>query len=202
MSQEDDRLSAVMIGRNEEEDWWEGRQRESIILPHTQNMEHLLEAIEKSLEDENWYSALVLSLIIPDICWKIDNNKSSSKRYPERFDLYVGAKYKWHLSGKDCYALRCSFLHEGSNSIETQNARENLDRFLFIHKGTHCLKMSNCYFGDPRVDWKDVLILSVLDLCQDIVDGARERDRVQPQKTHEMLEIHTDWLNVGSMCVS
>lgn len=57
-------------------------------------MERLLQSIEKSLKNENWYSALILSLIIPDICGKLEDiSKSSSKRYPEWFEKYLGKKY-------------------------------------------------------------------------------------------------------------
>lgn len=70
-------------------------------------MNNIFKAIENSLQNKNWYSALVLSLILPDICGKLENNcKSSSERYPEWFDAYLGEKYKRFLTGKDCYALR------------------------------------------------------------------------------------------------
>ena len=86
-------------------------------------MEKILQSIENSLKNQNWYSALVLSLIIPDICGKFeDNDKSSSQRYPEWFEKYLGKKYDGYLSGSDCYALRCSFLHEGLNKITQQRA--------------------------------------------------------------------------------
>ncbi len=77
-------------------------------------MERIIKSIEKSVENKNWYSALVLALTLPDICGKFeDKGKSSSKRYSEWFDKYLGEEYDGYLSGNDCYALRCSFLHEG-----------------------------------------------------------------------------------------
>jgi hypothetical protein len=107
-----------------------------------------------------------LSLILPDICGKFkDSNKSFSERYPEWFDKYLGERYNGYLSGKDCYALRCSFLHEGSDGISQQRARKVLDYFVFIPNGAHCNKLSNCHFGDPKYDGKEILQLSVSKFC-------------------------------------
>ncbi len=50
------------------------------------------------------------------------------------------------LSGNDCYALRCAYLHEGSDNISQQNAKEVVDKFHFIvaPKGStiHCNMMN------------------------------------------------------------
>ena len=118
-------------------------------------MENIIKSIEKSLRDKNWYSALILSLVLPDICGKFeDAGKSSSQRYPEWFDKYLGEKYKGDLSGKDCYALRCAFLHEGSSNIEGQNAKDEIDEFVFSSSEHHRTRISKCYFGNPRYDGK------------------------------------------------
>lgn len=101
-------------------------------------MEKILNSIKQSLDDENYYSALVLSLIIPDICGKFENsNQRSSKRYSEWFNKYLGKKYSNFLSGNDCHALRCSFLHEGTGDTETQDKKEILDHIAFIPRGSH-----------------------------------------------------------------
>lgn len=95
-------------------------------------MEKILQSIEYALQNENWYAAITVALIIPDICGKFeDSKKSSSKRYPEWFEKHLSQKYKGYLSGNDCYALRCSFLHEGSDEITHQRVREVLDYFVF-----------------------------------------------------------------------
>ena len=57
-------------------------------------MDNILKSIENSLQNKNWYSALVLSHILPDVCAKLEGNgKSSSVRYPEWFNTYLGKKY-------------------------------------------------------------------------------------------------------------
>ncbi|MED4060261.1 hypothetical protein [Priestia megaterium] len=100
-------------------------------------------AIKKSLESENWHAALTVSLILPDICGKLqDENLSSNKRYVKWFNRYlkqqytsfVGADNIEHefLTGEDMYALRCSFLHAGGVDIENQWIRKVLSGFKFV----------------------------------------------------------------------
>jgi len=139
-------------------------------------MEDILKSIELSLQNENWYSALVLSLVLPDICGKLQYpDKKSQKRYSEWFDKYFGEEYAEYLSGNDCYALRCSYLHEGSSSIEKQQAKEVLDHFIFLSsEAPHRSKISNCSFGSQKYDGKDILQLSVIRFSQDMVDAARQ----------------------------
>jgi hypothetical protein len=36
------------------------------------------------------------------------------------------------LTGADCYALRCAYLHEGSDDVTKQKAREILELFRFV----------------------------------------------------------------------
>lgn len=170
-------------------------------------MENLLKSIENSLENKNWYSALVLSLILPDICGKIeDKNQSSTERYPVWFDKYLGEKYNGFLSGHDCYALRCSFLHEGHSNIDERGASEKqkeqdiLNRFMFLSRGAHCNRLNNCHFGDSRYDGKQVLQLSVYDFCQDFIEATRKwlNDDTVLKNMPEMLEIHENEILIGN----
>jgi hypothetical protein len=167
-------------------------------------MRKLLKSIRKSLDNKNYYSALVLSLIIPDICGKLEhNNKNSSKRYPEWFDKYLGEQYKNYFSGEDCYALRCSFLHEGSGSTENQKVKDVLDRFVFISDGAHCNRFDNCLFGDSKYDGKNFLQLSTKIFCQDIIDATnkwlndvKDNSSIQTNMA-EMLDIHEGGFSIG-----
>ena len=168
-------------------------------------MKKILDSIEKSLKNENWYSALVLSLMIPDICGKLeDSKKSSSKRYPEWFDKYLGKKYKNYLSGNDCYALRCSFLHEGSGKTEKQRSNDVLDRIVFISKGGHCNRLSNCDFGDTRYDGKEILQLSTFYFCQDIIEATSKwlndinNDKTIQGNIAELLNIRKGGFSIGN----
>ncbi|WP_447505827.1 hypothetical protein [Acinetobacter pittii] len=107
-------------------------------------MEHFAYALETSIETENWYSVLFISLSLPDICGKIDepNNKSSKERTINWFNKYLKSTYTrkigpekreyTFLSGSDFYALRCAYLHEGKDDITSQKAQETLEKFKFI----------------------------------------------------------------------
>jgi len=164
-------------------------------------MDNILKSIENSLQNKNWYSALVLSLILPDVCAKLEGNgKSSSVRYPEWFNTYLGKKYNGFLSGNDCYSLRCAFLHEGSSNIETQKAKDVLDHFVFVANGAHCNRFSNCYFGDPKYDGKDFLQLSVNNFCQDMIEATKQwlNDRSINKNLSDMLEIHESGFSIGN----
>lgn len=43
-------------------------------------MNHFIEALESSLDTQNWYSVLFISLTLPDICGKIDEPNETSKK--------------------------------------------------------------------------------------------------------------------------
>lgn len=103
-------------------------------------MQRFIESVRKAISDENWYAALSLSLLLPDICGRLDRPDLSSKqRYVEWFRSWLEPTYRTQigasnfvfLSGADCYALRCSLAHEGRDDIEQQKSREVLTRFRF-----------------------------------------------------------------------
>jgi hypothetical protein len=105
-------------------------------------MNHLINSVEASLATGNWYAALATSLALPDICgWLLDPDAGSKARYVAWFDRYIADKYVYEigpdrertvfLTGADCYAIRCAFLHEGREDITEQRARVLLDRFEF-----------------------------------------------------------------------
>lgn len=105
-------------------------------------MDHLLNAIETAVLQENWYAALATALALPDICgWAEDPKVSSKARYVAWFDRFLRPLYTSRvghdqrevnfLTGNDCYALRCAVLHEGRDDITEQKAQEVIERFEF-----------------------------------------------------------------------
>ena len=165
-------------------------------------MNNIIKSIEISLQNKNWYSALVLSLILPDICSKLEGNKEkTSIRYSKWFNTYLGEKYMTFLSGEDCYALRCSFLHEGSSNIEKQNAKDVLDHFIFISKGAHCNRFDNCNIGDLRYDGKSFLQLSVYHFCRDIIEATKQwlNDTSIGKMQFDVLEIREPGFFIGDI---
>lgn len=165
-------------------------------------MEKFIDALIKNLNAENWYGALFIALALPDICGKIENpNDNSGPRYRAWCEKYLVPKYTHRvgtldqghehvfLSAADCYALRCSYLHEGGDDITTQIARQALDRFLFVYppeSGTiHC-NQSN-----------QTLQLQVDIFCKDMCDGVKQwlEDNKENQDVQnnmkELLEIRS-----------
>lgn len=169
-------------------------------------MENILESIRKSLNSKNWYASLTLSLVIPDICGKLEGEQISSRRYVAWFDKYLGKKYQNFLSGNDCYALRCSYLHEGSDNVETQKAKDVLDKFVFISDSSaHRNKFSRCNFGDSKYNGKFFLQLSVRQFCEEIIEATEQwlfdvKSNESVQKNiKEMLKIHERGFSIGGM---
>jgi len=106
-------------------------------------MERFIRSVEIALDSKDWYGALSTALTLPDICGRLSDPTATTKtRYVAwfdeymlpRYESYVGADRHHHvfLSGRDCYALRCSYLHEGGDSIAEQSARQALHRFHFV----------------------------------------------------------------------
>jgi hypothetical protein len=139
-------------------------------------MRNFIQSIEASLTTENHYAALGMALAAPDVCgWILDPSTPSKQRYIAWFEKYVQDKYtleetkiqprRVFLSGSDCYALRCAFLHEGRENISAQRAREVLESFQFVVPppgwNIHNNKMNN------------TLQLQVDVFCRDLTEGVQ-----------------------------
>lgn len=66
-----------------------------------------------------YYVALASALAIPDMCAAMETASGVTSRtvYEAWFDKWMAPKYTGaagqHLTGQDCYGLRCSMLHQG-----------------------------------------------------------------------------------------
>ena len=161
-------------------------------------MDNFINAVKSSIANKNWYSALTLALTLPDIAGKIDNpTMTSGKRYALWFNDNMLDKYKFQigpdredhvfLSGNDCYALRCAFLHEGMSEILAQSAREIIEDFQFVAPPQdgiiHCNKLNN------------KLQLQVDIFCKDIIESIENwiksisTDKAKTEKLTKFLKI-------------
>jgi hypothetical protein len=102
-------------------------------------MERFTNSIRSALKAQDWYGALSTALTLPDVCGRMEQPEKGSKaRYIEWFRRWIEPEYTSDrtkhvfLHGEDCYALRCSYLHEGGSNIEEQRARKALQDFRFI----------------------------------------------------------------------
>lgn len=157
-------------------------------------------AVRLALSDSNWYGALTIALTLPDICGRLEYpTDTSKKRYVNWYNRYLLPTYTSNvgnntthvfLSGEDCYALRCSYLHEGIDDITAQNARKALDNFHFV---------------SPRQGWyihrnqvNGTLQLQVdkfcEELCTAVEEWMQEMESTKPvvyQKFNGLLIIHS-----------
>ena len=135
--------------------------------------------IRKSLENECYFAALSLALILPDICGMAEYpNKDVGDRYIGWCDSYlIPFMYSDNngLSGETIYNLRNVYLHQGSinidrNKIKDENNR--IDKFLLvIGDDDKILEFSmDISFGGIKAHKAE--IINVKHLCTLICDSA------------------------------
>jgi len=85
-------------------------------LPAPDVLDTYLRDMLRALDADAQHSALALALTIPDICGSIEFPKEPKvgRRYTDWCDTW-GKMLA--VSGADCYALRCAFLHSGSEEF-------------------------------------------------------------------------------------
>jgi hypothetical protein len=137
-------------------------------------MKQFVDAVRMATNQGNYYTALATALTLPDICVSLESGSTSGQAYAGWFDTHVAPKYTAKvgpsndlhvfLSGHDAYALRCAFLHNGSDVTSTQRARQAIAGFQFVA---------------PKEGWlvhrnqvNDKLQLQVDIFCGDICDGV------------------------------
>ena len=131
----------------------------------------LIEDMDKALDNNCFFSALAVALMLPDICGKAEypNEKSSKKRYIGWYDKNIGQYEKCpdddgkmpYLSGEVVYSLRCCFLHQGTPNIEATGINEErckIDNFaLAVEKKKAFNQMSSVsalydeYYKDEKI---------------------------------------------------
>lgn len=163
-------------------------------------MMRFVEAVERSLSEKNWYSALAVALTLPDMCGRLQSPSAQVKqRYKDWWSTYIAPEYIAEnrfmgrlefLTAGDAYALRCSFLHEGGDNIEDQKAKEVINQFRFVAPIEGSMVHCN------RHHQTQTLQLQVDVYCQQMCAGVREW--LQKHKDDEgirsrmkvLLEIH------------
>jgi len=93
-------------------------------------MEELLKQIEKSVNDGQYYVALMACLTLPDICGALGSKsgRAQRNRYIDWFNTYIKAKYSSTLDGENCYVYRCALLHQG----KSKHKDLGYERILFV----------------------------------------------------------------------
>ena len=132
--------------------------------------------IENALKNKSYFSALAMSLALPDICGAAEypNETSTAKRYIEWYNKYLGEYMSDdsgnpYLSGEIVYNLRNTFLHAGSPNIDSNKIKDEanqLDRFmLFLGDRT---EMCVTLFINTSIVKLRSMIVDVTYLCKTI----------------------------------
>jgi len=143
-------------------------------------MRHLVDSVRQSIRDKNWYAALAGALSLPDIAGHLDGRTERKTRYTSWFDDYVSPTYTRtlagsrhvFLSGSDCYALRCAYLHLGDFDITEMSAREVLSRFEFLAQESGMICHRNQYTNVAT--GIAVLQLQVGNFCEEMCQAVEQ----------------------------
>ncbi|MFA5172050.1 MAG: hypothetical protein WC426_10835 [Sulfuriferula sp.] len=162
-------------------------------------MHRFSESIRKSIAAQDWYGALSTALTLPDVCGRLENPEMGSlARYVSWFQQWlqpeytsiIGANNEQHvfLHGEDCYALRCSYLHEGGSNIEDQRAKKALEDFHFITPKQGCL--IHCNQSNNTLQLQvDVFCNQIADAVDKWFESMKDNNDVQ-QRMAGLLLIH------------
>jgi hypothetical protein len=142
-------------------------------------MQHLVDAVRRSVLNRNWYAALTGALALPDIASRLDGRRGRPRdKYIRWFNDYlkknyrrpIGGRKKPHvfMTGGDCYALRCAYLHEGDFDLAGHDVAEVLDRFEFVEP-PGVVRHMNMGVNEAGVT---VLQLQVSLFCEEICEGV------------------------------
>jgi len=138
-------------------------------------MEEILNQIKGAISCKLYYSALFMTLAIPDICSALQsqNNNSDSNKYKNWFNKYI-TKLQPNKYGKDgqltaenLWNIRCSLFHTG-----TTNDKNEYERMMFIEPGNPTYNIHCCIVG---ADTKEKsLLIDIVQFCDDMTKGAEQ----------------------------
>ena len=156
-----------------------------------------------ALMSRNWYAALALALAMPDICGSCEDPGPGKvrKRYIRWCRKWLEPIYTavnkanpqdrvvW-LTAEECYALRCSVIHEGSSKFPPHS---RFKRAIFVDPsaGTHMSHILD-----------EVLVLSVDHFCEDMFmaaqqwDHAMQKNEAVQRELKRMLQVRYDYPSV------
>jgi hypothetical protein len=163
-------------------------------------MKRFTDAVVRSVETQNWFSAIALALTLPDICGALETpREQNGVRYKRWFKQWMEPTYSVvipvigphvFLSADNCWALRCSYLHAGNGEIRPGNIQSALESFHFIeppHNGRtiHMNKVG------------EVLQLQVDKFCDEMIAAVEEwqgyvaGDLEIEARRQELLQVHS-----------
>ena len=134
-------------------------------------MDQFIKAINKSLKDENWFSAFFMAISVPDISGGLSKNppKGNKKRFLKWFDNYLASEYKF-ISGEAFWQLRCSILHSGTHiDKKLKKALSGAELLIVTYHESP--------FHDYHVQWvknRSFVFLRIDKFCEDVCNALKK----------------------------
>ncbi|MDV2986986.1 UNVERIFIED_CONTAM: hypothetical protein Q9R58_22005 [Methylobacteriaceae bacterium AG10] len=107
--------------------------------------------------------------MLKDLDQKSDGKQGILASIKEVFGDKIDDGFIPFLSGKDCYALRCAYLHNASDDISDQTKQDVLHKFCFFYPDGF-IEMHNCPIPDEN---QNRLALQVNIFCKDICSAVQ-----------------------------
>jgi len=176
-------------------------------------MERFTRAGRNAVEAENWYGALTIALMIPDICGSLEDPGLGkvAKRYIKWAKEWLQPEFvggppdhkQVYLSAENIFQARNSLLHSGSAEIEPSK-RKDLDRFEFFSDGPHLCMFSGCYHNGKKQP--DFLQVNVGLFCETVYkqaeawDAAMQQDEAVQREKENLLVIYPPGTTIRGIC--
>lgn len=133
----------------------------------------LINNIELSLDNNLFYSALSLTLMLPDVLSSLEQpNYRGRQKYINWCNKYFFTEHPYgeDMTANDLYALRCAYLHSGDDSLAKQSIANIIDKFMFVYSNNGLLMHRNSiYLGNSYT-----LQLDLPTFCKEVVDAAKK----------------------------
>jgi len=102
--------------------------------PEIAAIEAMVKDIELALQAKLYYLAIIVCLILPDICAALESEdgRASKKGYIDWYTKYAKAQ-AGGVDPEECYSLRCGMAHQGKMNIKNGGA----GRVVFTMEHNH-----------------------------------------------------------------
>jgi hypothetical protein len=134
------------------------------------SLQPLLDSIRAAVKDKNWLGGLALTLMLPDICGRIETGERTKTVYFNWWADNFGKTYQHdngpsdYVTGEEVYMLRCAYLHEGSDSFDPSTRKKynaTIEKFQFVISKPHHLTKQG------TIVWLDAGTFC-LDMCSQV----------------------------------
>lgn len=143
----------------------------------------IVDEVKKAIQGEAYIAAVALVLTIPDMCCGAN---STSGDYVDWFDTYVNHEF---LKGTECYALRCSFLHQQTGDINGQRVLRDKELWftLNVPRNNNSIRVQ-LYIDDIDNEVekdKRIVEIDAISFAQSIISGYELFKKENPSFVEE-----------------